>query len=104
MGAGLSLCTFGTFAMNAAAKHAQPGPARSILVADDEMDTVQTLAAILTDEGHRVHNVSHGSLVMDAVRRYKPHVCILDIDMPGKDGYVIAREIVGEVEGTGRRR
>ncbi|MBV9359957.1 MAG: response regulator [Betaproteobacteria bacterium] len=89
--------------MNAAAKRAQPAPALSILVADDEIDTVQTLAAILSDEGHTVHNVTHGSLVMDAVRRYKPHVCILDIEMPGKDGYVIAREIVTEFAGKGPR-
>ena len=100
---GLLCVIFGTFAMNAAAKRTQPAPALSILVADDEIDTVQTLAAILSDEGHTVHNVTHGSLVMDAVRRYKPHVCILDIEMPGKDGYVIAREIVTEFAGKGPR-
>ena len=84
--------------MNAASRQAKPAAPLSILVADDEMDTVQTLAAILADEGHAVHTVTHGSLVMDAVRRFKPTVCILDIEMPGKDGYAVAREIVKESE------
>ena len=89
--------------MNAATKQTKRVPALSILVADDEMDTVQTLAAILADEGHAVHTITHGSLVMDAVRRFKPHVCILDIEMPGKDGYAIAREIVKEFDRKGPR-
>ena len=84
--------------MNATSKQAQPAAPLSILVADDEIDTVQTLAAILADEGNAVHTITHGSLVMDAVRRFKPGVCILDIEMPGKDGYVVAREIVKEFD------
>lgn len=89
--------------MNSASKRPTPVPALSILVADDETDTVQTLAAILADEGHAVHTITHGSLVMDAVRRFKPNVCILDIEMPGKDGYAVAREIVGEFDRKGPR-
>ena len=84
--------------MNAASKQAQPTPALSILLADDEVDTVQTLAAILADEGHNVYAVRDGALVLDAVRRLKPNVCILDIEMPRTDGYAIAREIVKEFE------
>jgi CheY-like chemotaxis protein len=68
----------------------------SILVADDEHDTVLTLSALLTDEGHVVHSVTHGALVLDAVRRFRPQVCILDIEMPGQNGYGLARDIVEE--------
>ena len=84
--------------MNAASRQTKPVPALSILVADDEMDTVQTLAAILADEGHAVYAIRDGSLVLDAIRRLKPNVCILDIEMPRTDGYAIAREIVKEYE------
>src|SRR5689334_11723234 len=97
-------CTFGAFAMNAASKQAKPAPALSILVADDEMDTVQTLAAILADEGHAVYAIRDSSLVLDAVRRLKPNVCILDIEMPGPDGYAIAREIVKEFDAKNQPR
>lgn len=78
----------------------KPNTARplSILIADDEPDTVATLAAILGDEGHVVHTVTHGAFVMEAVRRFKPEVCILDIEMPGQSGFGLARDIVEEHE------
>jgi two-component system OmpR family response regulator len=68
----------------------------SILIADDEQDTVMTLAEILMDEGHIVHTITHGALVLEAVRRFKPQVCILDIQMPGQNGYGLARDISEE--------
>jgi DNA-binding response OmpR family regulator len=69
-----------------------------ILVADDDRDTVETLAAILSDEGHTVHTVTNGSLVEDAVRRFKPQVCILDIEMPGKNGYALVQDILARTD------
>jgi len=65
----------------------------SILVADDEPDTVATLAALLTEEGHTVHTVYRGDHVSEAVRRFKPDVCILDIVMPGESGYALAQQL-----------
>ena len=85
--------------MNAATKHApEKGRRLSILIADDEQDTVTTLAAILEDEGHVVHTVTNGALVMHAIERFKPEVCIIDIEMPGRSGYSLAREITGSGE------
>jgi DNA-binding response OmpR family regulator len=65
----------------------------SILIADDDRDTVSTLTVILLDEGHRVHMFYRGDDVLSAVRRYKPDVCILDIDLPGLSGYALAQEL-----------
>ena len=48
---------------------------------------------LLTDEGHIVHTAYRGDHVPEAVRRLKPYVCILDIKMPGKSGYALARDI-----------
>src|SRR4051812_17857288 len=80
--------------MNAAANVAtRKGRSLSILVADDEPDTVKTIAAILEDGGHVVHSITDAALVMDAVARFQPEVCILDIEMPGVSGYTLAREI-----------
>jgi DNA-binding response OmpR family regulator len=80
--------------VNPAANHApQRGRRLGILIADDEQDTVTTLAAILEDEGHVVHTVTNGALVMHAIERFKPDVCIFDIEMPGQSGYSLAREI-----------
>lgn len=82
--------------MNATARKRPPATSAklTILVADDDRDTVETLAALLTDEGHLVHAVTSGALVDEAVRRFKPQVCILDIEMPGKNGYALVQEIL----------
>jgi DNA-binding response OmpR family regulator len=76
-----------------AQKEANTARRLSILIADDEPDTVATLSAILSDEGHVVHHVYRGDEVAQALKRYKPEVCILDIEMPGRNGYELAKEI-----------
>ena len=65
----------------------------SILIADDERDTVLTLAAIFEDEGHVVHSFYRGDEVIPAVKRYQPDICILDLDMPGRSGYALAQHL-----------
>jgi DNA-binding response OmpR family regulator len=66
----------------------------SILIAEDERDTATTLAVLLAHEGHVVHCVYRGDHVAEAVRRYKPDVCILDIDLPGRSGYELAEDLL----------
>ena len=65
----------------------------SILIADDSTDAVLTLSALLHDAGHAVHSITTGSMVLGAVRRYKPQVCILDIQMPAPNGFQLADAI-----------
>jgi DNA-binding response OmpR family regulator len=69
------------------------GRALYLIVADDEQDTVQTLGAILTDEGHEVIGAYKGLAVVTQARLRKPDAMILDIDMPGMSGYSVAREV-----------
>jgi CheY-like chemotaxis protein len=69
-------------------------PRLSILIADDNVDFVMTLATILRDEGHVVHTCSNARLVRELVERYKPHICLLDIVMPGRSGLEVAQEIL----------
>jgi DNA-binding response OmpR family regulator len=64
-----------------------------ILVADDQRDTVTTLAAILADEGHEVHTCLRGDDALHMCRLFRPDVVIADIDLPGESGYAIAREL-----------
>src|SRR5258706_9190765 len=64
-----------------------------LVVADDEQDTVQTLGAILSDEGHEIVGAHKGPAVIAQVRLRKPDALILDIDMPGMSGYSVAREV-----------
>jgi DNA-binding response OmpR family regulator len=64
-----------------------------ILIADDDRDTVLTLAMVLGDEGHEVRGVYGGADVLRAVRQFAPHAVIVDINMPDLNGYDVARAI-----------
>ena len=64
-----------------------------ILVADDERDFVLTLTALLRDEGHDVKGFNNGRDVLAAVADLDPDVVILDVAMPGLNGWDVAREI-----------
>jgi DNA-binding response OmpR family regulator len=64
-----------------------------IIVADDDHDTVDTLAAILRDEGHTVYPVYGGREVLPAVRIMRPDAIIIDIAVPGMSGYAVAQQV-----------
>jgi DNA-binding response OmpR family regulator len=76
--------------------HPKAGRSREplrILLADDDQDTLITLEAILKEEGHEVRTLREGASVRELVHGFDPDVCILDIEMPGKDGFILAREL-----------
>lgn len=77
------------------ANRSLPGKKRqlSILIADDNADTVTTLSALLHNEGHIVHTCIDAGIAVESIRRYAPDVCIVDVVMPGRSGYQIAREV-----------
>ena len=75
--------------------NAIPARARrlSVFVADDDLDTVLMLATILRDEGHVVSTCVDPQIAVEAIQRFKPDVCILDVVMPGKSGFAIAKVV-----------
>ena len=66
---------------------------RRVLVADDDKDAVLILTALLRHEGYEVRGVHRGAEVLDAVFNFAPDVVLLDIGMPGLDGYEVARRL-----------
>ena len=64
-----------------------------IIVADDDRDTVWTLATILRDEGHTEQAVHRGEDVLRAARLLRPDVAVIDLSMPGMSGYAVAQEL-----------
>jgi DNA-binding response OmpR family regulator len=73
---------------------ASAGPSSlRILIADDDRDSVLTLALLLREEGHVVRTVHSGGEVMNAVRDFDPEVVLLDIALPLLSGWEIARMI-----------
>jgi signal transduction histidine kinase len=87
-----------------AVQHADSAPApaaiaaqevygRRVLVVDDNVDAAESTAAYLRLEGHEVKTVSDGSEALASVRVFAPHVVVLDIGLPGLDGYAVARQL-----------
>jgi PAS domain S-box-containing protein len=66
---------------------------RRILVADDNRDAAEMLAALLTLSGHDVHTASSGEEAIEKAERLRPDLALLDVGMPGVDGHEAARRI-----------
>jgi signal transduction histidine kinase len=66
---------------------------RRILIADDNRDSAETLAALLRMEGHEVTSVHDGPVALSVFGELKPEVALLDIGMPGLTGYEVARKM-----------
>lgn len=64
-----------------------------ILVVDDSVDTVRTLAALLNDEGHDVAGVFDGREALAELARFEPDVAIVDLAMPRVSGWELARAV-----------
>ena len=64
-----------------------------ILIVDDDENIAQLSSLYLTKECYETMMVHDGNEVMDAYRSFRPHLLILDLMLPGKDGYQICREI-----------
>ncbi|HEY3486654.1 MAG TPA: ATP-binding protein, partial [Gammaproteobacteria bacterium] len=69
-----------------------PSP-RSILVVDDNHDAADSLRLLLQFLGNKVYVAHDGPSALHAVEIYRPSVVLLDLGMPGMDGYEVARRI-----------
>jgi signal transduction histidine kinase/CheY-like chemotaxis protein len=70
-----------------------PFPRRRILVVDDNLDAAETLGELLTALGSVVAVVHSGRDALTEMNAFEPDTVILDIGMPGMDGYEVARRI-----------
>ena len=64
-----------------------------VLVVDDNVDAAESLATLLRLEGHRVRTAYDGPAALRAAREECPEVVLLDIGLPGMDGYQVARSL-----------
>jgi PAS domain S-box-containing protein len=69
------------------------GPKRRILVADDNPDSVESLATLLSIVGHEVNAAHDGQAAVELAEALRPDVILLDIGMPRLNGYEAARRI-----------
>ena len=64
---------------------------RTVLLADDDRDSVDSLAAVLRLEGYTVHTAYGGREAVDTAVVERPDIMIVDIGMPKMSGYDVAR-------------
>jgi DNA-binding response OmpR family regulator len=63
----------------------------TVLVVEDELSLQETLAYNLKKEGYTVETVGDGRAALEAARRLKPDLIVLDIMLPEMDGFEVAR-------------
>jgi CheY-like chemotaxis protein len=67
-----------------------------ILVVDDNVDSAETLSELLPLWGHEARLAHDGMKALEVAREFKPEVVLLDIGLPGMDGFEVARRIRAE--------
>ena len=71
----------------------RPIPARRILIVDDSRDAAESLAMLLSLSGHHVLVSHHGEEALHLAASERPEVVLLDIGLPGIDGYEVCRRL-----------
>jgi signal transduction histidine kinase len=83
----------------ATATDTPPGDVRRmhrILVVDDNIDAAESLAMLLRLDGHDVTIAHDGVRALEAAHAERPNVVLLDIGLPGMDGYEVCRRLRAE--------
>jgi two-component system CheB/CheR fusion protein len=68
-------------------------PPRRVLVVDDNVDAAESLALLLRLRGHQVWKAHTGPEALQAAEVHQPEIVVLDIGLPGMNGYEVARRL-----------
>jgi CheY-like chemotaxis protein len=66
-----------------------------ILIVEDSPDNMKLFRALLTLRQHEVAGLSGGDGLLDTIGRERPDLVLMDIQLPGKDGFALLGEIRG---------
>lgn len=69
-----------------------------ILIAEDEPSILESLDFILRRAGWTISAVTDGEAALEAVRRLKPRVLVLDVMLPKRSGFEVLKQIRADVE------
>lgn len=75
---------------------------RRVMLVDDNDDLARLLSGLLRLDGHDVRTFPDGQRALEAARTFRPEVVLLDVGLPGMDGFEVARRMRGlpELEGA----
>ena len=72
---------------------AENGQIHKILLVDDNQDSVEAMALVLSAAGHEVRTAVDGPGALEVVKEFSPEIAILDIGLPGMDGHQLAHRL-----------
>jgi two-component system CheB/CheR fusion protein len=72
---------------------------RRVLIVEDNNDAREMLSLFLVEDGHEVHLANDGPSGLRAALTFRPDIALLDLGLPGFDGYQLARSIRAREEG-----
>ena len=78
---------------NGARNERCPSPSCRVLVVDDNLDAAESLSMLLQIAGHEVRLAHDGPGALDAAAEFQPEMVLLDIGLPGLDGFEVARRL-----------
>jgi CheY-like chemotaxis protein len=70
-----------------------------VLVVDDNRDSADMMSALLRTWGHEVRTMYNGPAALASAAEHRPDIVLLDIGLPGMDGYAVARELRARGQG-----
>ena len=84
----------------AAAPEATPGAAGGlrVLLVDDNIDAMEMMGFLLSEMGHEARTTHDASQIVPLALQHRPQVIVLDIGLPGADGYELARMLKAHPE------
>src|SRR5262245_34269675 len=75
-----------------------PGSRGTVLIADDDPEILTLLSIRLKREGYKVLEAADGLQTLQMARSQRPDLVLLDVMMPGKNGWEVARELRNDRE------
>lgn len=73
----------------------------TLLVVDDNADAADSLALLLQMDGHEVRVARSGPQGLDMARQWRPRALLLDLGLPGLDGYAVAKSLRADPDTAG---
>ena len=71
----------------------RPAHPLRVLVVDDNVDQADSAALLLRATGHEARTAYSGAAALEAAAQYRPDLVLMDIGLPGMDGYEVARRL-----------
>jgi DNA-binding response OmpR family regulator len=86
-------CITGALVSSSQASDTQPIDMQTVLLVEDDLKLAKIMQAFLQENDFRVEIEGHGDRAVDRIRGIQPDAVVLDINLPGSNGFTICRQV-----------